>query len=76
MREARMQLLDALHRLESIDHRFQDRSGSGSQIRALLRNGRTDDRFTHIEQPLGLRKPVAIRVEPFCRQAIPVGPAP
>jgi hypothetical protein len=30
MREAGMQLLDALQRLESIDHRFQDRSRLGA----------------------------------------------
>ena len=29
MREAALQLLDALERLETIDRRFQDRSGTG-----------------------------------------------
>src|SRR5260370_35947308 len=43
MREAGLQLLDALHRLEAVDHRFHERSricsGARHASRALTRDG-------------------------------------
>ncbi len=39
MREAGLQLLDALQRLESLDHRFQERSRLGAHLATRLHNG-------------------------------------